>query len=45
MHSLKGDQKAKKEVEEKLNNPTELELLKQIRDLLIEQGKVNKNSK
>ena len=36
---LEAEAKAKLEAEEKLNNPTEQELLKQIRDLLIEKKK------
>ena len=36
---LEEEAKAKLEAEEKLNNPTEQELLKQIRDLLIEKKK------
>ncbi len=36
------EEQLKKELEEKLNNPTEQELLKQIRDLLIENQKLKK---
>lgn len=39
---LEEEEKLKREVEEKLNNPTEQELLKQIRDLLIENKELKK---
>ncbi len=43
---LAAEAKANKEAEDKLNNPTEQELLKQIRDLLIENKELKeKNSK
>ena len=40
-----AEEKAIKEAEEKANNPTEQELLKQIRDLLIENKELKKNKK
>ena len=39
---LEADEKARKELEDKINNPTETELLKQIRDLLKENNKADK---
>ena len=42
---LEAEEKAKLEAEEKLNNPTEQELLKQIRDLLIENKELKKSKK
>ena len=42
---LEAEEKSRKEAEEKLNNPTEQELLKQIRDLLIENKELKNNSK
>ena len=42
---LEAEQKTIKEAEEKANNPTEQELLKQIRDLLIENKQLKKNKK
>lgn len=42
---IEADLKVKKEEEEKTNNPSEQELLKQIRDLLIESKGVKKDKK
>ena len=42
---LEAEEKAKVEAEEKLNNPTEQELLKQIRDLLIENKELKRGKK
>lgn len=42
---LEAEEKARIEAEAKLNNPTEQELLKQIRDLLIENKQLKKNKK
>lgn len=42
---LEAEAKAQKEAEEKLNNPTEQELLKQIRDLLMENKELKKKKK
>ena len=42
---LEAEAKAQKEAENKLNNPTEQELLKQIRDLLVENQELKKNKK
>ena len=40
-----AEEKAQKEAEEKLKNPTEQELLKQIRDLLVENKELKKKKK
>ena len=40
-----AEEKARIEMEAKLNNPTEQELLKQIRDLLMENKKLKKSKK
>ena len=42
---LEAEERAKKDAEEKAKNPTEQELLKQIRDLLIENKKLKINKK
>jgi len=42
---LEAEAKAQKEAENKLNNPTEQELLKQIRDLLVQNQELKKNKK
>lgn len=42
---LEAEVKAQKEVEEKFNSPTEQELLKQIRDLLVENKDLKKKKK
>ena len=42
---LEAEEKARKAAEEKLNNPTEQEILKQIRDLLIENKELKKKKK
>ena len=42
---LEAEEKTRKEAEEKANNPTEQELLKQIRDLLVENQQLKSNKK